>query len=69
MIKLNLNNSEKFTVSHLGILRLFAIWGLLESFIYFITNGDRKMEFIIHLIVFIGISGFLYYNKHLIDYM
>ena len=66
MSKLNLSDSEKFTVSHLGILRLFAIWGLLESFIYFITNGDRRMELIIHLIVFIGISGYLYYNKYYI---
>ena len=69
MIKLNLSDSEKFTVSHLGILRLFAIWGLLESFIYFVTNGDRRMELIIHIVVFIGISGYLYYNKHLINYM
>jgi hypothetical protein len=69
MSKINLSDSEKFSVSHLGILRLFAVWGLLESFIYFITNGDRRMELIIHLIVFIGISGYLYYNKHLINYM
>lgn len=69
MGKLNLSDSEKFTVSHLGILRLFAVWGLLESFIYYITNGDRKMELIIHLAVFIAINGYLYYNKHLIDYM
>jgi len=69
MSKINLSDSEKFSVSHLGILRLFAIWGLLESFIYFITNGDRRMELIIHLIVFIGISGYLYYNKHLINYI
>jgi hypothetical protein len=50
MSKINLSDSEKFSVSHLGILRLFAVWGLLESFIYFITNGDRRMELIIHLI-------------------
>jgi len=69
MSKLNLNDSEKLTVSHLGILRLFAIWGLLESFIYYITNGDKRMEVIIHIVVFIGISGYLYYNKNLINYM
>jgi len=69
MSKTNLNDSEKLTVSHLGILRLFAIWGLLESFIYYITNGDKRMEILIHLVVFIGISGYLYYNKNLINYM
>ena len=63
MSKTNLNDSEKLTISHLGILRLFAIWGLLESFIYYVTNGDKRMEILIHLVVFIGISGYLYYNK------
>ena len=69
MSKTNLSDSQKFTVSHLGILRLFAIWGLLESFIYYVTNGDKRMEVLIHIVVFIGISGYLYYNKYLIDYM
>jgi len=69
MSKTNLSDNQKLTVSHLGILRLFAIWGLLESFIYYVTNGDKRMEIIIHLAVFIGISGYLYYNKYLIDYM
>jgi len=69
MSKLNLNDSEKLTVSHLGILRLFAIWGLLESLIYFVTNGDKRMEVIIHIVIFVGISGYLYYNKNLINYM
>ena len=69
MSKKNLSDSEKLTVSHLGILRLFAIWGLLESVIYYVTNCDRKMELIIHILVFIVISGYLYYNRHLINYM
>lgn len=69
MSKTNLSDNEKFTASHLGILRLFAIWGLLESFIYYVTNGNRKMEVIIHLVIFAVISGYLYYNKYLINYM
>lgn len=69
MSKTNLSDNQKLTVSHLGILRLFAVWGLLESFIYYVTNGNRRMEVIIHLVIFIGISGYLYYNKNLIDYM
>ncbi len=69
MSKTNLSDNQKLTVSHLGILRLFAIWGLLESVIYYVTNGDRKMELIIHILVFIVISGYLYYNRHLINYM
>jgi hypothetical protein len=48
MSKKNLSDNQKLTVSHLGILRLFAVWGLLESFIYYITNGDKRMEILIH---------------------
>jgi FtsH-binding integral membrane protein len=69
MPKENLSDSEKFTISHLSIIRIFAIWGLLEAIIYFITNGNQKMELIIHLLVFIGINLYISYNKHLIKYM
>jgi len=69
MPKKDLSESEKFTISHLSIIRIFAMWGLLEAFIYFVTNGNQKMELIIHFLVFIGINLYLYHNKDLIKYM
>ena len=69
MPKKELSDSKLFTISHLSIIRIFAIWGLLEAIVYFITNGNQKMELIIHLLVFIGINLYIYYNKEIIKYI
>jgi len=61
--------SEKFTFSHLGIIRLFAIWGLLDVIIFYMTNGDRNKEMIIHVIVFILINIIAWKYPMLIKYL
>ena len=61
--------STKFTFSHLGIIRLFAIWGLLDIIIHYSTNGDRYKELIIHVIVFIFISIIAWKYPWLIKYL
>uniref|UniRef100_A0A6C0H293 Uncharacterized protein n=1 Tax=viral metagenome TaxID=1070528 RepID=A0A6C0H293_9ZZZZ len=61
--------SEKFTFSHLGIIRLFAIWGLLDALIYYITNGDRYKELVIHMVVFLLIYIIAWKYPVLIKYL
>jgi hypothetical protein len=61
--------SEKFTFSHLGIIRLFAIWGLLDALIYFVTNGDRYKELVIHMVVFLLIYIIAWKYPVLIKYL
>ena len=63
------DESEKYTLSHLGILRLFAIWGLLEAIIYYISNGNKFKEVIIHIVVFILINYIAYRYPRLIKYL
>jgi hypothetical protein len=63
------DESEKYTLSHLGILRLFAIWGLLEAIIYYISNGDKFKEVIIHIVVFMLINYIAYRYPKLIKYL
>lgn len=63
------SSEYKYTVSHLGIIRLFAIWGLLEAIIYYITNGDRKKELYIHIILFIIINVIAFKYRYLIEYL
>jgi hypothetical protein len=63
------DESEKYTLSHLGILRLFAIWGLLEAIIYYISNGDKFKEVIIHIVVFMLINYIAYRYPRLIKYL
>ena len=65
----NTNSEYKYTISHLGIIRLFAIWGLLESFIFYITNGNRTLELYIHIFIFIIINIIAYKYRNLLEYL
>ena len=65
----NTNSEYKYTISHLGIIRLFAIWGLLESFIFYMTNGNRLLELYIHIFIFIVINIIAYKYRNLLEYL
>jgi hypothetical protein len=64
-----LDKERSYIISHLGIIKFFAIWGILESFIYLLTNGDRYKEIIIHMSVFIIISIIAYMYPDLTDHL
>jgi hypothetical protein len=64
-----LTESEKYTISHLAIIRLFAIWSLLDLFIYYITNDNRQLELIINVILFVGVNIMVYLYPWLISYL
>jgi hypothetical protein len=51
-----LDKTNTYIISHVGIIKFFAIWGILESFIYLVTKGDKFKEIIIHITVFIIIT-------------
>lgn len=61
--------SEKYTISHLGIIRLFAVWGLLDAFIHYTTKDNKEMEVVIHIIVFILINVIAYRYPKIIKYL
>ena len=67
--KENITETEKYTISHLGIIRLFAIWSLLDLFIYYATNDNRQLELIINAIIFVGINIIIYVYPWLVKYM
>jgi hypothetical protein len=64
-----LSESEKYTISHLAIIRFFVIWSILDICIYFISNDNRKIELIINIIIFIIINLIIYFYPWLISYM
>jgi hypothetical protein len=64
-----LSESEKYSISHLAIIRLFAIWSLLDLFIYYITNDNRQLELIINIILFVGVNIIIYLYPWLISYL
>jgi len=65
----NITEAEKYTISHLAIIRLFVIWSILDLCIYFITNDNRKLELIIQIIIFVIINIIIYCYPWLISYV
>lgn len=62
-----LDKEHSYIISHLGIIKFFAIWGILESVIYLITKGDKVKEIMIHVTVFIVISIIAYLYPDILD--
>lgn len=62
-----LDKERSYIISHLGIIKFFAIWGILESVIYLITKGDKVKEIMIHVTVFIVISIIAYLYPDILD--
>jgi hypothetical protein len=65
----SLSEVDKYTISHLSIIRFFTIWSLLDLFIYYLTNNNRKLELIIHITIFIIINLIVFFYPFLISYI
>lgn len=47
---------EKFIYSHMGILRVFAIWGILDALIFLLVKDDRLQALSIYSLLFIVLT-------------
>jgi hypothetical protein len=65
----NEKETEKFTLSHLGMIRVFVIWGLMEAIIYYVTNGDKTLELKIHIVLFVIFNIIAFKYPQLIKYL
>jgi hypothetical protein len=65
----SLSEVDKYTISHLSIIRFFTIWSLLDLSIYYLTNNNRKLELIIHITIFIIINLIVFFYPFLISYI
>lgn len=59
----------EYTLSHLGILRYFVIWGILESVVYLFTKGDRFKSLTIYLASFLMLTIIAYMYPTMIDFL
>ncbi len=64
-----LDKERSYLISHLGIIKFFAIWGILESFIFLLTNGDKRKEIVIHISIFIIISIIAFMCPDITDHL
>lgn len=65
-------NAEKqihFTLSHLGIIRLFVVWGILEAAVFLLTKGDRLKSLSVYLAIFFVITLAAYVAPEVIDFL
>lgn len=66
------SDSEKkhnFTMSHLSIIRMFVIWGILDSIIYIYIKDDRYKALLIYLILFFFITSMAYIFPDIINFL
>ena len=66
------NQEEKttqYTLSHLGILRYFVIWGILEAIVYIFTKGDRFKSLTVYVTIFMLITLLAYLRPAMIEFL
>jgi len=59
--------NDRYLISHLGIFKVFAIWGLLESLLYYITDGNKMKEVLCHVAIILLISLFIFFYPDMKD--
>lgn len=54
------SKETSYALSHIVILKFFVLWGILETVLYLLTNGDKKKELIIHVLILFTITVSVY---------
>lgn len=65
----NEDNWIYYTLSHLGILRFFVIWSILESLVFLLTKGDRLKSMSIYLGIFFLMTFATMYVPSIVEYL
>lgn len=64
-----ISEETSYILSHVVILKFFVVWSILEAILYFITNGDKKKELILHIVIFVIISLLVYFFPSLSEHV
>lgn len=65
----NLERRLAFAASHLGNIRIFALWGVLDALIYMLVKDNRIKSAIIYFTIFISITIIGFYSPMIIDFL
>jgi len=60
---------DKLILSHLGILRIFALWGILDAIILMLAKNDRVLEILIYSFIFTVLTFLGLSYPGIIDFM
>ena len=58
-----------FAASHLGNIRIFALWGVLDALVYLIAKGDRLNSMIVYFTIFVTITIVAFHLPEIIDFL
>ena len=58
-----------FAASHLGNIRIFALWGVLDALVYLLSQGNRLKSMIVYFTIFATITVFAFYSPAIIDFL
>jgi hypothetical protein len=58
-----------FAASHIGNIRVFALWGILDALVYLIAKDSRIKSIAIYLIIFITITVLAFYMPSIMEYL
>jgi hypothetical protein len=60
---------SNFIISHIGIIRVFALWGILDSLVFIFTKNDRLKSMLFYCLIFIVISMYGMTSPQLLDFI
>jgi hypothetical protein len=58
-----------FAASHIGNIRVFALWGILDALVYIIAKDSRIKSIAIYITIFITITVLAFYMPGIMEYL
>jgi len=58
-----------FAATHIGNIRVFALWGILDALVNLIAKGDKLKSIYIYITIFITITVLAIYTPSIIKYL
>ena len=63
----NASKCNAFIASHLGTIRIFALWGILDLVVYILARNDRIKTMALYMTIFLTITLVGFYIPAIFD--
>jgi len=61
--------SLAFAASHLGTMRLFALWGVLDVLVFLLAKRNKIKSIWVYMTIFLTITVLGFYMPAIIDFL
>lgn len=69
MSALGLEKRFAFAAAHLGNIRVFALWGILDALVYLLAKNNRMKTIAVYMTIFLTITVIGFYLPTIIDFL